>query len=207
MDVNPGARCPVSLFNDSPLRGESEMKSTLSLTSLFALVLAAGATAQIQDPDQAVRESVSRTRSDLRSMAVALESYFVDNNSYPAWVQGSDADSQVQGNSILASMPTFRRAVGSSPGGTGLPMTLTTPVAYLTAYMADPFNGQSPNTFSYFSDVRGWILLSPGPDGDFDVAPSVDYKSSMPQPSPELLLLAYDPTNGEVSGGDIYRVR
>jgi hypothetical protein len=163
--------------------------------------------------DTDIRERVTRVRADMRTVAVGLESYFVDCNAYPAWISGASEHSLSLGNSLLRSMPTFRR---HEPGGL---MTLTTPIAYLTSLRHDPFNrgsayftdeesvGMPVSAFSYFSDERGWILVSPGPDGDFDITPTLQYSSKTAQPSTDLVQRSYDPTNGTISGGDLFRVR
>src|SRR3990172_10575317 len=75
-----------------------------------------------------VRSKVSRAQADMRSLATALESYYVDNNSYP-----------------------FPRDVGnpfSYPGNgftfEGIPEQLSTPIAYISsAVIKDPFTGIS----------------------------------------------------------------
>ena len=147
------------------------------------------------------RSKVSRARSDMRSMATALESYYVDNNSYAAWAAGDlGVNSFLPQNSPARNMPTFRRYT------TGGPMTLTTPIAYITGYMKDPF-AQGQGIYSYYSTKNGWILISPGPDSDYDIIPQQEYQDnfSMGTIPPGLLDKTYDPTNGTISNGDIYR--
>lgn len=143
------------------------------------------------------RARVSRVRADLRSLATALEAYHIDNSSYPVWTMGNAPDSIAPDNALLATMPVF---------GTRAPSSLTTPIAYVAHQFEDPFN-RAGGPFSYYTDGPGWILLSPGPDGDFNVNPQRDYSSAVAQPSAELLQRAYDPTNGTVSAGDVFRVR
>ncbi|MBX7244229.1 MAG: type II secretion system protein GspG [Candidatus Sumerlaeaceae bacterium] len=149
--------------------------------------------------DAAIRAKVSRVRSDLRSLATGIESYYVDNNCYPA----SD------------SVQTIRKA---SPNEPALPCfvtnCLTTPIAYLTSQFKDPF-AKDGQTFAYYSRVvqvdpktkkEGWILFSPGPNGKFDLDWKL-YDPSKPQPSPEIIVQSFDPTNGVDSPGDIWRVK
>jgi RNA polymerase sigma factor (sigma-70 family) len=159
---------------------------------------------------------VNRVRADMRAVATAIESYYVDNNSYPTWALGGDSRSVAQGNALLSGMPTFHRSVAlpNAPfGAAGQPFSLTTPIAYMSRTMTDPFNTGPNSNYSYFSvddsqrRIHGWILVSPGPDGVFNIRPQQDYDPSIAQPSPTLLRLAYDPTNGTVSGGDIFRVK
>lgn len=150
---------------------------------------------------------VKRVKADMRSMATALESYFVDCSSYPAWVFGNDPLA-VNKASATRSMPSLR--LGVNVGGGIAPITLTTPIAYMTRYFADPFVESSTEpqpTFVYYADTNGWILVSPGPDGDYDIDPELDYRSDIPQPSELIVSKGYDPTNGLMSNGDIFRVK
>ncbi len=159
-----------------------------------------------------IRSKVSRGKADMRVMAVALEAYYVDNNSFPASVPGSHPFAYNKA-SATRKMPSFRLGVKTkSPDGReiAIPMTVTTPLAYITRYFKDPFQVSPTDpqpTFAYYGDRNGWILISPGPDGDYDINPAKDYSSDIRQPTLQLLLKAYDPTNGTVSGGDVFRVK
>ena len=197
-----------------------------------------------------VRAKVSRVRTDQRSIATAIEAYYVDNNIYPAWGKGAThptgawtynhwvvtSQNHTQGASLLENFLTN----GVQPNRRF--MTLTTPVAYITSYTADPFATSRGCTFSYASCFPGdamtpvgkggvgWILWSFGPDVDeFGVAnqpsdsPFFVYNPARSQPSTDEVgvpggLLAgrrttnsdcftYDPTNGTVSAGDVWRVK
>jgi len=174
------------------------------------------------------RSKVSRVKSDMRSLATAIEAYQVDWNKYP--YDGS------QGGEFLGTTFNFWH----------LPITLTTPVAYMTnVSFNDPFR-ETQQTFWQDGNIRytsigstwgtdfdsafagsvsesaffeglsatfgGWRLSSAGPDGEFgppnadnptDSWPAVaitefSYPGQLPQP--------YDPTNGTVSDGDIIRL-
>jgi len=194
------------------------------------------------------RAKVARARTDMRSLATALEGYAVDCMRYPAFAVGDKSVNGALGAKVAASaLPSFRlpeppaEATGEWQLWPELKdhnlsfMTLTTPVAYITAYSRDPFSPQSKATFVYWSvcpgqadpsgkvlppDYRatgiGWILVSPGPDGDYDLANEWDvYDPTVSQPSLRLLAgtnkkgsaFTYDPTNGTVSNGDIWRVK
>jgi hypothetical protein len=149
-----------------------------------------------------IRSRVSRARADQRSLATALESYYVDNGSYVSWATGDQGvNNFLPANSASRARPTFRRP---SAGG---PRTLTTPLAYITQLYPDSFAPDKGAVLSYYCDPNGWILISAGPDGDYDIDPQKLYNSSVSQPSTELLSKAYDPTNGTVSDGDIFRVK
>ncbi|MCB2155186.1 type II secretion system protein GspG [bacterium] len=190
-----------------------------------------------------VRSKVSRVKSDQRSLATAIESYYVDNNVYPAMTltlnESADSALIASGNSAGR---TFQLRNSQAPDLS----TLTTPIAYVTSYFVDPFADTRGLTFRYFRDNQGWILGSWGPDtdqaaggdlqwnnGDITVPADGDgtnlvretgeagvesvYISSVSQPSTVLLAgegsgtgigaYTYDPTNGTVSQGDVWRVK
>jgi len=187
-----------------------------------------------------VRSKVSRVRADHRSLATAIESYYVDNNRYPAMalILQQTPDSGL--TTVDPTGRTFRLRTPVSQLN-----TITSPIAYVTTYFPDPFNDVRGATFRYFEDGRGWILGSYGPDTDsagggdllwnggtieFDRSAPISgrgwrlgnadsgvesaYVGAIAQPSPFLLVGAtpagaytYDPTNGTVSNGDVWRVR
>jgi type II secretory pathway pseudopilin PulG len=179
------------------------------------------------------RAKISRVRSDMRSLATAIEAYFVDHNSYPAWVMGQ-SNGMVSYNAGYAAPPASELpcfVVSAPTGGKSLQM-LSTPIAYVVTFPQDPFVPGGHGTFVYWSingsktdpsgqvragpTIAGWILISPGPDGDYDIPPDYDvYDPNVAQPSARLLggansqgsACTYDPTNGTVSDGDIWRVR
>ena len=158
------------------------------------------------------RSKVSRVKADMRTIATAMEAYLVDNNKYVC-----DSDNTLGKN-----------------GEEGL-ARLTTPIAYLTSLPFDPFQqhiqndpngifaknfelgsgsdhhkGWSPQQNAHTeADVNSWLLISVGTDatpvsGADDTANNDEWpwgKNGSP-----CTLLTYDPTNGTVSDGDIYRV-
>lgn len=169
------------------------------------------------------RGRVSQAKTDLRTIATGLEAYFVDNMQYPAWAKGDQGANSFAGPKAGAyHIHTFRIWRDESEVGTFA--TLTTPAAYLPYYLSDLFASTRGATYGYYSDENGWILFSWGPDYDenkresWDLDPDVEmvYKSSISQPSLTLLTCTsslsgeaytYDPTNGSISPGDVYRVK
>lgn len=144
-----------------------------------------------------MRSKVSRAKADMRSMATGIEAYFVDNNRYPP------CDTK----GLIRKPAAGEMGVPSFAGP-----QLTTPIAYITSFFQDPF-GQQGQPFAYLvkEDQKdpasaGWMLVSPGPNGNFEMDWNL-YDITKAQPSPELLLRFYDPTNGTISGGDIVRVK
>jgi prepilin-type N-terminal cleavage/methylation domain-containing protein len=170
------------------------------------------------------RAKVSRARADARTVATAVESYAVDNNKYPI-----PRFEPYQNLGPRQSAAQFAPG-GAHPvsGGQTVYSGLTTPVAYLSSVqLKDPFadktfddrrsdlfyqnidywyevgvlhaelgNPQYPQTL-YAIDPSGSIyrtaygaykIGSIGPDRDYTGGRNI-----------------YDPTNGTVSEGDIYR--
>ena len=162
-----------------------------------------------------VRAKVARVKSDLRTIAMALEAYRADNNAYPP-------------NDPLRYYATI--GWHEVP-----PFQITTPVAYLpTSVLIDPF-GQRRMFYTYnkivtfrelfedsnngfFAPVEAidmpgfnfgahekygeWRLVSNGPDRSYIV-----WDLSPVDPVLQGSDLAYDPTNGTVSWGNILRTQ
>ena len=88
---------------------------------------------------------------------------------------------------------------------------LTTPIAFAKALPKDAFS-PSRETFFYYANNNtppGWILWSPGPDRQINLTMSniADlYNPAIQQPSDALITYMYDPSNGNLSSGDIFRV-
>jgi prepilin-type N-terminal cleavage/methylation domain-containing protein len=166
-----------------------------------------------------VRAKTSRVRSDFRTVATAMEAYFVDFNSYV-----NDSDNTV---------------ANDGQGGLAL---LTSPIAYITTLASDPFQSQVTNNDAqgaskYYemgsgSDNQGWrhsrfgtnhgpqgtgagaprlhtwLLFSAGPDFADDISGSGgnDCWPGGPGFANSVTITTYDPTNGVISGGDLIRV-
>lgn len=148
------------------------------------------------------RAKVSRSKSDLRSIATGLESYRVDYNRFRKVLLTQDLPSRLQ--------------------------HLTTPVAYLTSIPEDPFwkldsttfHGSSPLYVYASGNLYGggahvfdtteavasiYSLAGRGPDSDLDgggycVGHPLALSSGL------AIRTTYDPTNGTISSGDIYRL-
>lgn len=154
-------------------------------------------------------------KADLRSLATAIESYHIDNNSYPAWTADSDRGVNAHSRTWKELKPPVP-TLSSSSAAYNI-KTLTTPLAYISSYFVDPFAAKGQQvTFGYYSintvaesDPDGWILWSAGPDKDYDITMSnieAVYNLGSPVPNPLLVDITYDPTNGTKSNGDVYRI-
>ncbi len=144
-----------------------------------------------------IRSKVSRAKADMRSITTAIEAYFVDHNKYAPMTQAFFGDNT---NGYLR-------------------FNLTTPIAYLTSKdMRDPFayHDQSSADIEFYSyqvpryylDHGGgvywtkvlesyygeWRMCSYGPDRTYSQRSIGNGPDRM-----------YDPTNGTVSAGNIWR--
>ncbi|MEQ8819492.1 MAG: prepilin-type N-terminal cleavage/methylation domain-containing protein [Sumerlaeia bacterium] len=194
-----------------------EAFTLIELLIVVAIIAILAAIAVPNFLEAQVRAKVSRVKSDIRSIATAVESYAVDNNNkYPF-----DIDSR--------GWPWYMTDV------------ISTPIAYLTSgsILEDPFRVGGTGTAStdarrfryinYMSTVTPGWPPSPYP-GPFTAstrpawAPTINqaqfetatenfglYKLSSAGPDQSantsflLTELIYDPTNGTVSGGDVIR--
>lgn len=130
------------------------------------------------------RAKVAKVENDLRTLAVGLESYFVDNNQYPPMAQqtsltaitaqGPGGSAAVSGGlsadrQFLSATATFGkgrtfRLVGNPTNERFT--TLTSPVSYLSSLPPDPFADTRGLTYRYHHDRAGFIVGSYGPDTD-----------------------------------------
>lgn len=164
-----------------------------TLIELLIVVAIIGILAAIAVPNflnAQIRARVARVQADARSTATALESYRIDNNSYPI-----DA--------------TNRFPIGLN--------MLTTPVAYIGQPPADPFviahkdlSGQdlvgpylemgTDTPSDQFGEaprrLGTWSLSGAGPDGDDDVTGQTGWPFGT-------RWWDYDPSNGLDSNGDM----
>lgn len=182
----------------------------IELLIVVAIVSILAAVAVPNFLEAQVRAKVSRVKSDMRSMVLALETYAVDNNGYPPH----------RDQETCTEIPYPRLT------------TITTPIAYMTRIPGpDPFayNGddnQEPagttgfswtNFHSYacrstphallpFRNGHTWLLRSRGTDSILE-ADGVRNKYFQQDPNDDWLRFVYDPTNGTVSAGEIFRTR
>lgn len=166
------------------------------------------------------RSRVSRTLNDLRTISLAMESYRVDNNTYP----NSEGDSAL-GRPIVNGTPSARSEVDTR--------LLTTPVSYINSVPDDVFrrvagadiqSGVGSLTPAYRIYARNypdtnwytvyprtaWMTWSIGPDklgqtGGYRSYPKVINNEAATTPNTTSTGIRYDGTNGTVSIGDIYR--
>jgi prepilin-type N-terminal cleavage/methylation domain-containing protein len=147
------------------------------------------------------RAKISKAKGELRTIVTALESYYVDNNSYPTYHYVTITEFYLGGwaNTIGDIIPFD----GANP--------LTTPIPYISTMPNDPFYNKSdadpferrnygyvnwdqacyiyPNQIFYSARMKfgNYRIHSLGPDKD---GPDTG--------------IPYDPSNGYFSNGDVY---
>ncbi len=173
----------------------------LSIVIIIVVILAAIAIPNFLEGRG--RPRISPVRADHRTLATAIETYFLDHKVYPA--MQPLRYHEYAGDGLEEAGGWFLNTI--HPGSSSIE-GITTPIAYVTSVFPDPFAKDRGLPFAYYTDGPGWILISPGPDGDYDInKPHEVYDSSIVQPSGKLLLYAYDPTNGVDSSCDLFRVK
>ncbi|MCX7047474.1 MAG: hypothetical protein NTX50_18570 [Candidatus Sumerlaeota bacterium] len=128
------------------------------------------------------RSKVSRAMADQRSLATGLEAYYVDYNSYPAWVEVL-WQGPVKYLSQGPVDPFAGRGSLSSGDGQSLFHYVTGTDAFNRAKQAGLVNpyAEQPSSF--------WMTYSVGPSGQDSGG-----------------TIVYDPTNGTISAGNIIRI-
>ena len=153
----------------------SSSRRAFTLIELLIVVAIIAILAAIAVPnflEAQTRSKVSRSLADMRSIVTGIESYRVDNNSYPEGTdnpakQPQDIRDFIAAHGLTGGYYTFAsQSASGSPAG-----SLTTPIAYMTRIPLDPFAEQVGGRLTYCyrnaKDTQsGWILTSFGPDAD-----------------------------------------
>lgn len=174
----------------------------IELLIVVAIIAILAAVAVPNFLEAQTRAKISRVKNDMRCMATALESYCVDHNGYP---------------------PNYDTPL--YPGGPGdesrVFASLTSPVAFLTNVPRDVFRPdvREPHRGTYYEYIASdtvfalpqykdslapwyrrtgtrWSLASVGPDRR---------NQYVGHQLPIWAVFTYDPTNGSVSRGDLWR--
>jgi prepilin-type N-terminal cleavage/methylation domain-containing protein len=168
----------------------AKVKQGFTLIELLIVVAIIAILAAIAIPNflaAQVRSKVSRAKSELRTVAMALESFYVDNNGYPA------------------------TTVYPEPDGI-IPVSISTPIAYLSsARPYDPFKqpGTDPDQQIYtYHNLTTYSATYRNAYGDWRmccIGPDAEYWNTQPRVMDWRHIIEYDPTNGTVSLGNIWR--
>ncbi|NLD60867.1 prepilin-type N-terminal cleavage/methylation domain-containing protein [Candidatus Sumerlaeota bacterium] len=192
------------------------MKQAFTLIELLIVVAIIAILAAIAVPnflEAQTRAKNSAARADMRSLATAIESYFVDHNKY-AWCIGG-------GHNPQTGVPTVYYGVPSPE--------LTTPIAYCSSIPMDRWGGDTTNfvgpnfmhvTKTYQTSFGyGWFGEEKFFNGKMEGRPTFEWCLQSMGPDRSLwkthfqghweyedILSQYDATNGTISLGNIWRV-
>lgn len=225
-------------------QARKQLRSGFTLIELLIVVAIISILAMIAVPnflESQTRSKVSRTMSDLRVQATAMEAYFVDWNTYTRDSDSSLDYLDVGPAALDPSHPDFGKCANGA-------LQLTTPIPYMTSLLTDPFVREvkiegagargyriGSGTWSYSNPPinpsdhqlshavfekmgkRGcYVIIGVGPDGSrarmaykcfpfmstYEGGASTELLPSKGQPR---CYTTYDPSNGTISIGDIYR--
>jgi len=217
------------------MKSPSVAKRGFTLIELLIVVAIIAILAAIAVPnflEAQTRSKVSRTKADMRSMATALEAYYTDNNAYPnchsygtatkviptePWILERLSSPIAYMTSTIVKDPFTIRGRLSAATADQLVMQnpisvnpATDVVAKLNSYIYQSWNAYQryplpPDGFSNPSlptKSNEWLLHSAGPDGLYhNLGGVIANDEEIDGP----ILLIYDPTNGTVSRGSVYR--
>ncbi|HOE96912.1 MAG TPA: prepilin-type N-terminal cleavage/methylation domain-containing protein [Candidatus Sumerlaeota bacterium] len=167
-----------------------------------------------------VRSKVSRVHADMRTLATGLEAYRVDNNTLPAWFDPGAAYLPISAGVVLSTPVAYLtnpRMVDPFASQQNLQSwTLAGGIPFLQIFTNDDSSAlrtieidtlmrqaaTNPTVLPRCFPLKNYIIISSGPDHvDNTVGGYAPYAPADPLGSG-----VYDPTNGTVSNGDIFRM-
>ena len=167
----------------------------IELLIVIAIILILIAIALPNFLEAQIRARVVKSKGEIRTIGIAMESYFLDWKVYP-WESENDCDE-----------PQLRSRCGLA--------WLTSPIAYMTSIPDDPFPDPNGDGREWYEtgvvasplallSAATWALFTRGPDGkDSELTsktPRIVYMEAGGDGSAD----NYSPTNGTKSVGDIF---
>jgi prepilin-type N-terminal cleavage/methylation domain-containing protein len=229
----PGSARKIFVCKQAEMHASPRWAFTLiELLIVVAIIAILAAIAVPNFLEAQIRAKVARIKADQRTMATAIESYSVDNNRPPVRCDNwQNPNNPKQAYPVFVEK-VYAPTAPTAPVGLH---TLTTPVSYISSlprdlfYMAagrvatptntllDAMEYWDPNQTDAWLAVlngvkvvgkaKGWGVVSVGPDGALGANQSGLPGGSPPETGTTAFTarIFYDPTNGSVSLGNIYR--
>jgi len=207
-------------------------RNAFTLIELLIVVAIIAILAAIAVPnflEAQVRSKVSRAKADMRSLATAIESYAVDDNKYPYTKEDPYPLYLEERYKLLTTPIAYITSIPLDPFGTGKPgAPIKDAAGNLLNVYGQPWQPGQVVLYAYFdylsrdstkdfpwnigaSDPLAWWDLVLGTMNVGDPRSKAWYLSSAGPDrwegacDPDCVGVAYDPTNGTVSHGDIQR--
>ncbi len=140
-------------------------------------------------PEAQRRAQRSRANADIKALGAAVRYYHDANKIWPA-------------SRPFTKEPAFEKVKSKMEKANGLSLTTFDPVAQMPSG-TDPFSPGGALNYAYYTDGKGCVISSPGPDGVYDFHPQNFHPGDLSMTDPAIIRLSYDPTNGIYSAGDI----
>ncbi len=165
-----------------------------------------------------VRSKVSRAKTDMRTMSIGLESYCVDNNGYPdlltrlrvittpiAYLSKIPKDifrlQQNEDSSVPWKQHWYRYGAMPLDHPSRYALASVGPDTDIDTYSSlNPTGGADNDNTANFAPDNTALRLYPG------YSDALFSKNGAPVNSATFKYIAYDPTNGVVSDGDVFRL-
>ena len=199
---------------------EKRTAKAFTLIELLIVVAIIAILAAIAVPnflEAQTRAKVSRAKADMRTMATGLESYYVDNNRYPINPSNSPTPTVYPSGLRLLSTPIAYltdpllqdvflppQVANIVTGSGGSFVANIFDKTYQYSLRGQGSSGLDQGISGQVAGQQGrwWLLRSHGPDRDADAYSTPIQTNDIPG----VVNKIYDPTNGTVSDGNIYRV-
>ena len=208
----------------SAIHPASRRARAFTLIELLIVVAIIAILAAIAVPnflEAQTRAKVTRAKADMRTADNAIETYYLDNNSYPSGFDINVRPGVPESHSLfLLSTPISYITSGNlqdpfipEPDPRPMYSTFQYDPMTPTGKMFSAYNfGPGPYLVNEGEPASWWLLMSAGPDQDYqftyDLAspPGVQYSVREADRDPRWMAdVIYDPTNGTVSSGNIWR--
>lgn len=162
------------------------------------------------------RSKVSRVKADMRSMAVALEAYMVDHNAYPRSYR-LVGETRTYINSQLTTPIAYITSVFPDPFNITDPNPDNRVFPYwgpdyfrvaegsMDKILSEVLPNVADDSDGKLTTTNFWVILSFSPDQDFDCLDTPMGAIRCRENGWPQVMQEYDPTNGTISDGDIFR--
>lgn len=187
------------------MRGAKVGFTLIELLIVVAIIAILAAIAVPNFLEAQTRSKVSRMKADIRTLATAVETYAVDWNVYPPHLRADGNEIDYPDRYVVLTSPVayLTSIVARDVFFTEVPTGPGAPDQYVSWTNFRSFETRGVHPLLDAVDTHRWLLRSRGPDGL--VEPNAVRNGFMLggiQAGPSMV---YDPSNGTISRGDLFR--